>query len=102
MGLLNEPNIVWELLNDLDGDTQFVDCSFQLFCPTTSDSSIRKTSDAVRVITIKSDKLDSKSRTDCKSTSNSNNSKDNFVEKQYYPDSVPVYNLSESNSTSLE
>ncbi|VDO86782.1 unnamed protein product [Schistosoma margrebowiei] len=47
MGLLNEPNIVWELLNDLDGDTQFVDCSFQLFCPTTSDSSIRKTSDAV-------------------------------------------------------
>ncbi|RTG85190.1 uncharacterized protein DC041_0012393 [Schistosoma bovis] len=70
MGLLNEPNIVWELLNDLDGDTQFVDCSFQLFCPTTSDSSIRKTSDAVRVITIKSDKLDSKSRTDCKSTSN--------------------------------
>ncbi|CAH8596942.1 unnamed protein product [Schistosoma rodhaini] len=102
MGLLNEPNIVWELLNDLDGDTQFVDCSFQLFCPTTSNSSVRKTSDAVRVITIKSDKLDSKSKTDCKNTTNSSNSKDNFVEKQCYPDSIPVYNFTESNSTSLD
>ncbi|CAH8516782.1 unnamed protein product [Schistosoma turkestanicum] len=101
MGLLNEPNIVWELLNDLDGDTQFVDCLFQLFCPTTSDSSNQKTSDAVRVITVKSDKLDSKCISDCKSTTNSNNSKNNFAEKQH-SDSIPVYNFTENNSTSFD
>ncbi|TNN15601.1 Ubiquitin carboxyl-terminal hydrolase MINDY-1 isoform 1 [Schistosoma japonicum] len=111
MGLLNEPNIVWELLNDLDGDTQFVDCSFQLFCPTTSvvpsNTSITKTSDAVRIITIKSDKLNSsKCTSECKTTiantTNSNKSKDNFIEEKYYLDSFPDCNFTDTNSTSLD
>ncbi|CAL8091979.1 unnamed protein product [Calicophoron daubneyi] len=33
MGLLHEPNIVWEALNDVDGDTQFVNSSFKLYTP---------------------------------------------------------------------
>ncbi|KAK4470331.1 hypothetical protein MN116_005895 [Schistosoma mekongi] len=111
IGLLNEPNIVWELLNDLDGDTQFVDCSFQLFCPTTtvvsSNESIKKTSDAVRIITIKSDKLNSSKCTpECKNTVantiNSNNNKNNFIEEKYCLDSLPVCNFTDTNSTSLD
>ncbi|KAF8566620.1 hypothetical protein P879_08463 [Paragonimus westermani] len=33
MGLINEPNIVWEALEDVDGNTQFVDSSFHLYSP---------------------------------------------------------------------
>ncbi|CAH8589032.1 unnamed protein product [Heterobilharzia americana] len=98
MGLLNEPKIVWELLNDLDGDTQFVDCSFQLFCPSTSTPPSEESSDAVRIITIKSDKNNSKYNTDSKVENN----KDTFIERQYYPNSLTSYNVSESNSTSLD
>ncbi|OON18312.1 hypothetical protein X801_05835, partial [Opisthorchis viverrini] len=34
--LSNEPNIVWEVLNDVDGNTQFVDEAFQLHSPVSS------------------------------------------------------------------
>lgn len=30
-GFLNESNVVWEVLNETDGDTQFVDANFNLF-----------------------------------------------------------------------
>ncbi|KAF6771115.1 hypothetical protein AHF37_10497 [Paragonimus kellicotti] len=33
MGLINEPEIVWEALDDVDGNTQFVDSSFHLYSP---------------------------------------------------------------------
>ncbi|VDQ06943.1 unnamed protein product [Trichobilharzia regenti] len=97
MGLLNEPKIVWELLNDLDGDTQFVDCCFQLFCPSTPSPDEETGTDAVRIITIRSDKNNPKY--------NNNNNKDDFVDKQqYYPDSLTSRhtNLSDSNNTSLD
>ncbi|CAH8854903.1 unnamed protein product [Trichobilharzia szidati] len=108
MGLLNEPKIVWELLNDLDGDTQFVDCCFQLFCPSTPSPDEEAGTDAVRIITIRSDKTNPKynnSTDDNKNNrANNNNNKDDFVEKQYYPDSLTSghANLSDSNNTSLD
>ncbi|VDD73999.1 unnamed protein product [Mesocestoides corti] len=30
VGFMNEPNIVWETLDDVDGDSRFVDCDFRL------------------------------------------------------------------------
>ncbi|CAH8533172.1 unnamed protein product [Dicrocoelium dendriticum] len=38
MGLLSEPNVVWEVLNDVDGDTEFVDSAFHLYSPETASS----------------------------------------------------------------
>ncbi|VEL08757.1 unnamed protein product [Protopolystoma xenopodis] len=38
LGLLNEDRVVWEALNDVDGDTQFVDANFSLFAPPTTAS----------------------------------------------------------------
>lgn len=37
MGLLNEPNVVWEALCDVDGNTRFVDASFGPYKPSTAD-----------------------------------------------------------------
>ncbi|VDP79355.1 unnamed protein product [Echinostoma caproni] len=36
MGLINEPNVVWEALSDVDGNTQFADSMFSLYTPSTA------------------------------------------------------------------
>lgn len=68
MGFLNEPSVVWEVLDDVDGDTEFVDSSFQLYSPDTASaialpSSTAPTADQFIVI----DKIDLSTQnvTDC-------------------------------------
>lgn len=53
MGFLNETSIVWEVLNDLDGDTQFVDSLFKLYNPSTTLTQSPQLSPCDKVIPIR-------------------------------------------------
>jgi len=41
-GYLTEKNVIWEVLNEIDGDTQWVDSNFNLYRPTLQDTVIHE------------------------------------------------------------